>query len=72
MDESNRTDKRLMDLEVKASFLEDLVDELNKLVISQQQQLDLLLREVKALREQLPEPGQSTFRSLRDELPPHY
>ncbi|HET8871533.1 MAG TPA: SlyX family protein [Aquabacterium sp.] len=72
MDESHRTDKRLMDLEVKASFLEDLVEELNKLVISQQLQLDRLTREVTALRDQMPEQGQVPFRSLRDELPPHY
>ncbi len=72
MDTAHDTDQRLMDLEIKASFLEDLVESLNQVVIRQQQQIDLLVREVKALRDQVPEPDQATFRSLRDELPPHY
>ena len=72
VDTAHDTDQRLMDLEIKASFLEDLVESLNQVVIRQQQQIDLLVREVKALRDQVPEPGQAPFRSLRDELPPHY
>ena len=54
MDTPERTDVRLTDLEIKASFSEDL------------------LRQVAGLREQIPADGQSTPRSLRDELPPHY
>jgi SlyX protein len=65
------TEQRLTDLEIKASYTEDLLDELNKLVVRQQQQIELLLRELAALRQQAPE-GQAAFRSLRDELPPHY
>lgn len=66
-------DRRLTDLEVKASFTEDLVDHLNATIARQQQQLDALLREVLQLRQQQPaEGGGAPFRSLRDELPPHY
>jgi len=65
-------DKRLMDLEVKASFTEDLLDHLNEMVARQQEQIDLLLREVMQLRQQAPEGGAPPFRSVRDELPPHY
>jgi SlyX protein len=66
-------ERRLVDLEVKLAFTEDLVDRLNEIVTRQQGQLDLLLAEVRRLRQVAAagEPG-STVRSLRDELPPHY
>ena len=65
-------DKRLMDLEIKASFTEDLVEQLNQTIFQQQQQIDALIREVSQLRQQTPDGGTGGFRSLRDELPPHY
>ncbi len=65
-------DKRLMDLEIKASFTEDLVEQLNRTIFQQQQQIDALIREVSQLRQQAPDGGTGGFRSLRDELPPHY
>lgn len=65
-------ERRLTDLEIKASFSEDLLDELNAIVARQQHQIDQLVREVLHLRQQgtVGDPG--AFRSLRDELPPHY
>ena len=63
---------RLVNLEVKLGFMEDLVEELNHIVVRQQRHIDLLVREVTALRDQLGENTPGTFRSLRDELPPHY
>ena len=72
MEQHTDVEKRLTDLEVKASFTEDLVDHLNQIVANQQQHIDRLLLEVARLREQ-GSPGDSeSFRSLRDELPPHY
>jgi SlyX protein len=65
-------DQRLMDLEIKASFTEDLVEQLNQTIFRQQEQIDALLREVSRLRMQTPDGGSGSFRSLRDELPPHY
>lgn len=68
-----QTEQRLMDLEIKASFNEDLVEQLNQVVFRQQQQIDALVREVSQLRQQLPEPGTGGApRNPRDELPPHY
>lgn len=68
----DRCERRLTDLEVKASFADDLLDELNRLVARQQAQLDRLEREVTELRRQAAtEPLGSTV-DLRDELPPHY
>lgn len=65
-------DKRLMGLEIKASFTEDLVEQLNQTIFQQQQQIDALIREVSQLRQQTPDGGIGSFTSLRDELPPHY
>ena len=65
------TDKRLTDLEVKASFTEDLVDHLNALVARQQEQIGLLIREVGKLKDRAPDTG-GAARDPRDELPPHY
>lgn len=68
-----QTEQRLTALEIKASFNEDMVEQLNEVVFRQQQQIDALLREVSHLRQQMPEPGATgSSRNPRDELPPHY
>jgi SlyX protein len=72
MPNSTDTDKRLTDLEVKASFTEDLVDHLNDLVARQQAQIELLIREVGKLKDRAPDTGGGMGRDPRDELPPHY
>lgn len=66
------TDHRLTELEIKASFTEDMVEQLNQTIIRQQQQIDLLVREVMELKRQQRDSGGGEFRSLRDERPPHY
>uniref|UniRef100_UPI0035B4D486 SlyX family protein n=1 Tax=Hylemonella sp. TaxID=2066020 RepID=UPI0035B4D486 len=66
------TEARLTELEIKASYAEDLLEQLNTTIYRQQQQIDLLLREVTGLRQQLPEGSQPVLRNPRDELPPHY
>lgn len=64
-------EQRVTDLEIKASFAEDTVEQLNEVIVRQQAQIDLLIRELVALRDRaLAEPGAP--RTLRDELPPHY
>lgn len=65
-------ERRLTELEIKVSFTEDALDRLNDVVVRQQRQIDLLTRELLALREQREAAGAPVFRSLRDELPPHY
>jgi SlyX protein len=66
------TEQRLIDMEIKLGFMDDLVEELNQVVARQQQHIDLLVREMSALREQIGENTPGGFRNLRDELPPHY
>jgi SlyX protein len=65
-------DTRLTELEIKASFTEDLLDQLNQVIVRQQQQIDGLIRELANLKQQASDAGSASFRSLRDELPPHY
>ncbi len=64
--------QRLESLEIKASFTEDLLDQLNMTIYQQQQLIDRLTQEVIQLRQQAPEGGSNSPRNLRDELPPHY
>lgn len=65
-------DHRLTELEIKVSFAEDTIDRLNDVVVRQQQQIELLTRELVALREQRATEAAPAVRNLRDELPPHY
>lgn len=67
------TDQRLTELEIKASYADDLLDTLNAQVARQQEQIDLLLRDVSRLRQQGGDDGGTHAPSSpRDELPPHY
>ncbi|MDD5334033.1 MAG: SlyX family protein [Rhodoferax sp.] len=72
MDHAHDTQQRLTDLEIKASFSEDLLDQLNQVIIRQQQQIDLLIREIADLKQSSTDGGLAAPRNLRDELPPHY
>jgi SlyX protein len=66
------TSRRLTALEIKASFAEDLLDELNLVVVRQQQHIDALIRELAQLREQQPDGVAGNAARLTDDLPPHY
>ena len=72
MSEDRRMEARLSELEIKISFAEDVIDELNRTVYKQQQQIDRLLAQVETLRDQVQAAAPAEQRSLRDELPPHY
>ncbi len=65
-------DKRLTDLEIKASFGEDLLEQLNQVVIRQQQQIELLMREVGRLGQPAHDAGGVSIGRPGDDLPPHY
>ena len=72
MPNEQTTDQRLIDLEIKATYTEDLVEQLEQVIVRQQQQIDLLLREVAELRQPSTDGGLGAARSLRDDLPPHF
>jgi SlyX protein len=66
-------DERLAEIEIKLTYQEDLVQELNTLVYRQQQRIEHLEKLCQALAEHLrgvSEPASP--RSLMDEIPPHY
>ena len=71
-DLTDATDHRLTELEIKASYTEDLLDQLNLTIYRQQQQIDSLIQQVTQLHQQTPDAGSGGPRNLRDELPPHY
>jgi SlyX protein len=65
-------DKRLTDLEIKATFTEDLLDQLDKVIARQQQQIDLMARELRELRQPVADQNDSAPRNPRDDMPPHF
>lgn len=66
------TNQRLTDLEIKATYTEDMVEQLDQIITRQQQQIDLLLREVAKLRQPAADSAHTTYRSFRDDRPPHF
>ena len=72
MEKPNNTDQRLTDLEIKASFTEDLLDQLNQIIVRQQEEIAMLIREVGQLRQQKPDGASAGFSRANEELPPHY
>jgi SlyX protein len=63
---------RVTRLEERSAFADELTERLNEVIVRQQQQMDLLVRELSRLKQQALESASPGFRSLRDELPPHY
>ena len=64
--------QRLESLEIKASYTEDLLDQLNMTIYRQQLQIDALAHQLQQLRQQQAGSHSGAPRNLRDELPPHY
>jgi SlyX protein len=65
-------DQRLVDLEIKASYCDDLLEQLNQVIIRQQAQIDALIHEVVQLKNNAPQDAGGPARNLRDDLPPHF
>jgi SlyX protein len=65
-------DERIIELEIKLGFTEDMIDALNGTIYRQQQQIDALQQAFQALRQQMLAAQPAEQRSLRDEIPPHY
>lgn len=68
--------EKITDLETKFSFQEDLLQDLNQEVIRQQRQMELMVRKMRALEDQLAElmmrDSSPAEGSQIDEKPPHY
>lgn len=65
-------ESRLSEIEIKLSFTEDLVEELNRTVARQQQQLAGLEQQVRDLRLQLQRNLPADTETPGHEIPPHY
>ena len=73
---TDNTDERLTGLEIKATYTEDLLEQLDAIIVRQQQQIDRLVREVTVLRQSHEDSATSSRASgeqaPRDSLPPHF
>ena len=65
-------ESRLAEIEMKLSFSEEMLEELNRTVYRQQQQIDQLQKELQTLREQVRTSLADEARNPIDETPPHY
>jgi SlyX protein len=66
-------ESRLAELEIKLSYTDDLIETLNRAVFRQQEQIEHLLRGMRALREQQQSvAGENAQSDPRNETPPHY
>ena len=72
MENLDATQTRLTELEIKASYTEHLLEQLDAVVIRQQQQIDALITEIRRMRQATQTETLTGSTSLRDELPPHY
>ncbi|MDP2833317.1 MAG: SlyX family protein [Pseudomonadota bacterium] len=63
---------RLVEIEIKLSYAEDTLDELNRTVFRQQEQIDRLQQLVIRLSNQLQDMAPAERRDLGEERPPHY
>ena len=72
------TEGRIIELEMRVSFQEDTLTQLNDALISQQRQIDLLRAQLRELREELEaridaaSNDAAEQRNPRHEIPPHY
>lgn len=65
-------ESRINELEIKLSYAEDLLETLNRTVFRQQEQIEVLHRQLSDLQRQVQAMPAGPVRSLADELPPHY
>ena len=66
-------DDRIIELEIKAAYQEDLLQELNKIVGQQQQQIDRLEATCRMLNERIKSlSSEAGGGESVEEVPPHY
>jgi SlyX protein len=63
---------RVQELEMKLGFAEDLLDDLNRSVFRQQEQIDSLQRQLVELHRMMQSQSSEGPGDVRDEIPPHY
>jgi SlyX protein len=65
---------RVEELQIKYSFQEDLLQELNKIIVQQQDDIGAIKSEIQRMKEELIllQESQRTNQSIDVEVPPHY
>ncbi len=66
-------ENRITELEIKVAYQEDTVQQLDRVICKQQDQIDSLIKSLKQLSDnaQEPEATKSLFSAI-DDVPPHY
>ena len=70
--EDGSLEARISELEAKAVFADDMLDELNRSLYRQQQEIDRLQSDLRQLRTQLAGAAAAESGNPQDEIPPHY
>lgn len=65
-------ESRIMELEIKLALSEDHLEELNRTIFRQQQQIDLLQAQVRELYQLMQPVSAGQQGNPRDDIPPHY
>lgn len=65
-------ESRVAELEIKFGLAEDHMDELDRTVFRQQQQIDRLQAQLHGLLQLIQNESPDEPRNLREEIPPHY
>ena len=68
-------ENRITELEIKVAYQEDTIQQLDRVICQQQDQLDLLKKQLKQLTESnqdASDGGEKGLLSAIDEVPPHY
>lgn len=65
-------DSKITEIEIKLGYCEDSIDELNRTVFRQQQQIDLLQAQLRELYQMAQSASSAESRTLHEDIPPHY
>ena len=66
------SDSKLVELEEKISFLQNMLDELNMVVFRQSEKIEKLTNKIKVTNEKLINQSDSSDSEVTDDQPPHY
>jgi len=73
MADEDKRDARIAEIEAKLTLAEDLLETLNTTVYRQQQHIERLERDLRAMRDQVEAMSAASDPAApRDEIPPHY
>ena len=72
MGSDKSVEDRLAGIEAKLTFSEDMLEEMNRTIYHQQQQIDRLQQELRVLRQAIDNAGPGEPVVPGDEVPPHY